>query len=277
MKFVYFGYDHMLPCARRLIQDGHMLLGIFTFNCDNVFNFNRDTIALGQSLDVPVTLEKPEAHHVKQFIKASAEVFIGAGFPSKIPVPNEGAAYAINMHPALLPKGRGIMPTPTIIMHEPDAAGLSIHKMTDEFDAGDILIQESLPLSANETVDSYSARIAEIGPEMLSSVMSDLPRYWGAARPQDQAEATIFPAPTSEMRSLDWSSSVETIDKTARAFGSFGCLCRVEEQLLVVYDLGAAEQAHDFDAGYVVERTQQSLTIAVSDGVVSLKKFEIVK
>ena len=50
MKFVYFGYDMMLGCARRLIADGHQLAGIFTFPCDNVFNFNIETVALARQL-----------------------------------------------------------------------------------------------------------------------------------------------------------------------------------------------------------------------------------
>ena len=51
MKFVYFGYDFMLGTVHRLLDDGHELAGIFSFPCDNVFNFNVETTALAKKTE----------------------------------------------------------------------------------------------------------------------------------------------------------------------------------------------------------------------------------
>src|SRR5689334_7822406 len=103
MKFVYCGYDFMLPTARRLIQDGHNLAGVFTFPCDNVFNFNLETIDLAKKHRVQASLEKPSAGDIAAL---NPEVVIVAGYLHKLP--DVSPAYGINIHPSYLPKGRGL-------------------------------------------------------------------------------------------------------------------------------------------------------------------------
>ncbi|MCD8497396.1 MAG: hypothetical protein LRZ85_04530 [Alphaproteobacteria bacterium] len=175
MKFVYFGYDFMLPTVQRLIAEGHELLGLLSFECDNVFNFNTACRDFAEHLGIPFTFSKAEPDHITGFIEKGAEVFLAAGYPYKVPPVPEGKAYGINLHPSYLPKGRGIMPTPHIIMGAFEAAGITIHKMTDRFDYGDILLQEKINITPREDVETYSARIALKAPDMLSAVFRDLP------------------------------------------------------------------------------------------------------
>jgi methionyl-tRNA formyltransferase len=272
MKFVYFGYDFMLPAIRRLITEGHKLTGIFTFPCDNIFNFNRETLHLAQEYSIPVTLENPSATHIKYFSDNATECFLAAGYPWKIPVID--TAYAINLHPSLLPKGRGIMPTPHIIINHPEASGFTIHKLARGFDAGDILYQEALPVSPTETVKTLSTRTLERGTEALSKVMRDLPRYWEKATPQNEAEATHFPPPDMNMRLLNWNKPVDEIDRTARAFGHYGSLAQFDDSLWVVFSHEISKENPGAGAGTILSRSDNIITIAALDGVVKLKQWE---
>lgn len=274
MKFVFFGYDFMLATVRRLLKDGHELSGVFTFECDNVFNFNQEIIALAESTEIPLTLSRPEPNHIEAFISHGAECFLSAGYPFKIPPIDKNKAYGINVHPSLLPKGRGIMPTPYIIMHEPEAGGISVHKLAPQFDAGDILYQEPLDISEQETVESYSEQIADKAPEIISKVMADLPRYWSNATLQDEGKASHFPPPDDEMRTIDWNSSVEDIDRLGRAFGHFGSLARFDDHLWGIYDFEVWKESHHHPPGTVIERTDENILITASDGFANLKRFQ---
>lgn len=272
MKFVYFGYDFMLGGVRRLMEDGHELAGIFTFECDNIFNFNRDTQALANELAVPLSLAPPQAADIKALLDADAGVFLAAGYPFKIPPVPEDRAYALNLHPSYLPKGRGLMPTPHILMHAPEAAGMSLHKMTEDFDAGDILWQEKFTLGPQETVETYSGRVALKAPEVFSEIFKDLPEYWQNARPQNAAEAARFPMPDDAMRTLDWDRPVEEIDRQARAFGRFGVLAPLEGELQTVYDLDVWAEPHSLPPGRIAARLSREIIIAARDGFVCLKE-----
>ena len=275
MKFVYFGYDFMLGCVRRLLDNGHELIGIFTFPCDNIFNFNQETYNLAQSLGIFVKDTPVQAEDIKQMIDSGVRCFLSAGYPYKIPPIDEGKAYGINIHPSYLPKGRGLMPTPTIIMKEPEAAGVTIHKLSQAIDEGDILDQKRLPLNSKETVESYSSRVALQAPDMIADVFSNLDSYWQNAFPQKEEEASLFPAPDDATRLLDWNSSLETLDKKARAFGRFGCLGHIGQDLWIIYDHDVWEEQHDYPFGTCVLDMPQQKVIAVPDGFFLMKQGEL--
>ncbi len=276
MKFVFFGYDFSLNVARRLIKDGHDLCGAFTFPCDNIFNFNKDLIALAKSHNAPLSLEKPTAENIQMFIEQGCDLFLSCGYSFKIPPIDESRAYGINTHPSALPKGRGLMPTPHIIMHAPEAAGFTVHKLTPDFDAGDILYQEKIKLTNEDTVDSYAAEIAKRTPQILSKIIADLPTYWKNAQPQNEEEASAFAPPNEATRTINWNSAIQDIDRKLRAFGSFGCFAHINGKPYAIFAHSFSEESHDFDPGTMVEATDNAIKIAAKGGFITATKFQMI-
>ncbi len=272
MKFVYFGYDFMLGTVRRLIQDGHGLVGIFSFPCDNVFNFNTETIALAKQLGIPVTLEKPTQADIENFKTKGTKCFFAAGYLYKIP--EVEPAYGINIHPSLLPRGRSIMPIPHILLDHPEAAGFTIHKLAEKLDTGDILYQEALPLKPAETVETLSTRMALHAPKAMSSIMEDLPKHWKNAKEQNEADAQYFPPPNDAMRLLDWALPLERLDQIARAFGHFGSLARLGDSMWAVYSHEIRRDNHNESPGTILSNDNEKITVAAQGGVFILRKFE---
>lgn len=273
MKFVYCGYDFMLGIVHRLMKDGHEPVGLFTFLCDNIFNFNRETEALGKKLNIPVHFEKPHREDINAMTAKGADIFIAAGYLYKIP--DTAPAYGINIHPACLPKGRGLMPIPFILLDHPEAAGFTIHKLDDKLDAGDIIAQKKFELAETETVESLSARIAANAPELLAEIMNDLPKFWNAAKKQDESMALSFPPPSDRIRLLDWELPIERLDKIARAFGHYGSLAVIDGHMHAVYAHEIRKDRHDFPAGKVVSHGNSKTTIAANGGFLIVKKSEI--
>ncbi len=265
----------MLGSVHRLIEDGHELIGIFTFECDNVFNFNRNVHELAEQLGIPITEKTLTADDIAQFVEQGSKVFLSAGYPHKIPPIDEEDAYGLNIHPAYLPKGRGIMPSPYIIMDHPEAAGISIHKLVEDFDAGDILMQKAFDIEPSETVETLSARGAMAAPDMISTVFEHIQVQWKDATPQNEEDASYFPAPTDDMRILDWSSGVKNVDKTARAFGRYGSIAKINGQLFVVYDHDVWADDHGLEPGHIVCQTSREIIVSASDGYICLKDFQL--
>lgn len=275
MKFVYFGYDFMLSAVLDLIEDGHELCGIYSFPCDNIFNFNMASRTLAQNLGVPFLLERADSAGMQGFIDQGCACFLSAGYPYKIPESPDPACYAVNVHPAYLPHARGIMPVPHIILNQAaEAAGLSAHKMTQIFDDGDILLQTKFDLSANETPESYMAKTLLAAGPLFKALFSNLPALWENAAPQDHAAASLYPPPRDSDRNLNWGDTVADIDRRARAFGRFGAIARIEGQKLYVFDHVAWQQTHEYAPGTLVANTHTSLTIAVKDGFICLTDLQ---
>lgn len=278
MKFVYFGYDFMLPAIASVIEKGHELAGIFSFDCDNIFNFNQKCQSFAQKRDLPFVLSPAQDFHLTPFLDQGVALFFAAGYPYKIPPIDTTRAYAVNLHPTFLPKARGLMPIPNIILNNlEDAAGLTAHKMTTDFDAGDILLQQKFLLSPEETVETYSAKIAIHAPGFVAKLFNQLPALWDKATPQDERKATTIAAPGDQDRLLDWSADINKIKRIARAFGNFGSLGHFDNQLWVVYALDGWRETHDLSPGTIAARLSREIVIAVRDGFVCLKHYQPVQ
>lgn len=57
---------------------------------------------------------------------------------------------ALNLHSALLPENRGMLPTFWSLAADPPKAGVTLHLMTPELDGGEILLQREIPVSREE-------------------------------------------------------------------------------------------------------------------------------
>lgn len=280
MRFCFFGYDFSLDIAQRLVTDGHTLLKIFTFPCDNAFVFNASTVAFADTTGIPFQDTLATKQDLDDLLNADCTVFLAAGYPYKIPQPEGAGIYALNIHPAKLPRARGIMPLPYILMNDPQAAGFTIHKMSAQFDAGDILCQESIAIDDFTDVEVLSSRIALRLPDVMSEVMSSLPRYWEEATPQDETKAGYYSAPSESFRSLDWNMTIDHLLKLERAFGRFGTLALIAPNhstplRLAVFQFGAWKENHTHACGTVLRILPREIVVAVKDGFVCLKDFQI--
>ncbi len=274
MKFVYCGYDFAIDTVLRLLDRGHHLIGILTFPCDNVFSFNTQALALAQQLDIPIIQDKPDQAIIDDFIDQGAELFLAMGYLYKIPPIDFSKAYGVNVHPSYLPQGRSVMPLPHILMHAPEAAGMTAHQLTQDFDAGDILIQEKIELSSEETVETLSCKMAMRMPDMIEKLISDLPNYWQKAQPQNESEVSNFPAPDDEMRRIDWKQSVDFILKQHRAFGGFGVLFELEGKPWVAYRLMGWQESHSFKPGAVRHMSTREIVIAAKNGFICISQAQ---
>lgn len=73
----------------------------------------------------------------------------------------------INVHPALLPKygGKGFFGQnvhEAVLKNGEKESGMTIHFVTEEVDAGKILIQEKIPVSPDDTPESLKAKVQEL-------------------------------------------------------------------------------------------------------------------
>jgi len=79
----------------------------------------------------------------------------------------------INVHGSLLPRWRGASPVQAAILHGDTESGVTIMKMDEGIDTGDVLSQKSISLDEDETSQTLMKKIAEIGAELLVNTISN--------------------------------------------------------------------------------------------------------
>lgn len=271
-KFTYFGFDAFAPCLERLLNDGHELVRLYSFFTDNKIDFNQRVINLAVGAGASVSFHKPTAEELAKTFKEGCELFIAAGYAYKVP-PLPDGARGMNLHPTLLPAGRSKFPLPHVIQHHPEAGGVTLHKMTQEFDAGDILLQKAIFVTDQDDLETLSAKIVRDGPNLISEVVRNIDHYWDNATPQDADKASKWEFPTTQMRTIRWDMKICDIDKIGRAYSRAGWLCHLQGTDYWVHHYKAWEERHSYNPGDVAAILDREILVAAADGFVCLKDF----
>jgi phosphoribosylglycinamide formyltransferase-1 len=92
----------------------------------------------------------------------------------------------LNIHPSLLPSFPGLDPQKQALENGVKLAGCTVHVVNETLDGGPIVAQRTVPVRADDTVESLSERILEqehqLYPEAVALVLRDA-QFGSAARP----------------------------------------------------------------------------------------------
>jgi len=77
----------------------------------------------------------------------------------------------LNIHPSLLPKYRGPSPIVSAILAGEKKTGVTIIKLNEKIDAGDILSQLEIKIHPREAAERLKSRLAEFGADLLAETV----------------------------------------------------------------------------------------------------------
>lgn len=124
---------------------------------------------------------------------------------------------AFNLHGSLLPRWRGRAPLPWVILEGEEEAGVTLHEMVHEMDAGDVLGQERFQVAPRETATTLYAKTAAAARALLRRIVPLVASGRAPRAKQDHARATFAP-PLMPQREVDRSLPVARFDRVVRAF-----------------------------------------------------------
>jgi len=121
--------------------------------------------------------------------------------PAILSLPPRGC---INVHGSLLPKYRGAGPIQWAIINGERETGITTMLMDEGMDTGAMLLQEAIPITSDDTADTLSPRLAELGGRLLVETITRLKAGTLVPRPQDSSLATLAPLLKKEDGVIDW-------------------------------------------------------------------------
>jgi methionyl-tRNA formyltransferase len=248
-------------------------LKVFTTVVDQRVHRNKEVIDLARKLKVDVQISRLSQDNLKDLADRGCDALIIASYAWRIGDWRPYVKYAINFHPAPLPRGRGAYPVPVPVLERSPTWGVSCHKVEAEFDAGDVLRSVEFPISADDDHDSVDLKIQMANQRLAGEVAEHFVEFWDGATPQ--AEGSYYPPWTEQDRSLNFSQTVAQILCRVRAFGPVECLARVDNVTLYVRRAVGWVESHRVSAGTVVYANGLSLVVAVADGFIALTEWSL--
>lgn len=274
MKIAYFGYDFFFSCLEKLLEHGHEVCWVFTYPADNRKNFNTRVIETAKGIGAELKTEKATTADIEGLRNEGCDLIVSAAYPYRIPVLTGGMPRAINIHPTLLPEGRGPWPLPWIVLKGLRRSGVTIHKIEEAMDAGDVLLQEAFEVMEYDDLETLSCKSQMLASKLVEKFVDGPDQYWDNAISQDEGRASYWPMPGEAEWKIDWSGTVGDILRTVRAFGKFDSAAHFDGQEWIVQDASAWKEPHSFRCGTVAHRSMKEVVIAAKDGFVCLRFFE---
>ncbi len=145
---------------------------------------------------------------------------------------------AINVHASLLPRWRGASPIQAAILYGDRETGVTIMKMDEGLDTGDILSQASLEIMKNDTAESLSSNLAELGGTLLIDTIPNYVENKISPIPQNPDNATVTKMIKKQDGKLDFNQPAEVIERKTRAFNPWPiCFFEWNSEYLRVFEV----------------------------------------
>lgn len=233
--------------------------------------------ALGLPLLQPATLRSADA--VAALAATGPDLLVAAAYGRLIPraVLELPRVASVNVHPSLLPAYRGASPIQAALLDGAATTGVTIMHLTDELDAGDIILQREVAVGPEETAGELEARLAEVGAELLLEAVDLLVAGRAPRRPQDHAKATYAGKIAKSDGALDWNRPAREIANRVRAMNPWPCAYTAwRGGTLRVWRASVEDGTAAIPAapGTVLRADAGGLVVAAADGAVRLLEVQ---
>lgn len=211
------------------------------------------------------------SEEMAELMELEADLIVTAAFGQFLPekllqAPKLGA---INVHASLLPKYRGGAPVHYSIINGDDKTGVTIMRMIKKMDAGDMLSQESLPITKTDDVGSMFDKLSLLGKDMLLKMLPDFLAGKVKEVPQNEAEVTYSPNITREEEQISWTKTSHLIDCQVRGMRPWPvAFTMYQETRVKLWDVTPVEETTTKAPGTVIQINKKSFLVACGEGTV---------
>ena len=185
-------------------------------------------------------------------------------------IPRHGC---INVHASLLPRWRGAAPIQRAIEAGDHETGISLMRISEELDCGDILTQVSTEILSTDTNGTLQQRLADLGAQELIRLLPTITSETATA--QDHGKASYAKKIQAEETYLDWFDSATVLERKIRAFNPRP-LCRTQlgnGTLLIRHAIKGSSNSNA-QPGTIVEANRKFVRVQTGQGTLDLLEVQ---
>ena len=225
MRTVFLGTDAFLSVFKYFLER-HEVAALYTGSCAEDYFRNESLLSLARENGIPVFLDAPLLSDMRKYMEEGPVLFLSADYGKKIPVPEDKDFYGINIHGSYLPEGRSYCPVECAMERGLHQTGVTVHKLSEEFDRGDILLQKRVFIDPSDDSVELYLKMSDAALELMDTLMSDFFNIYDNAVPQSSVLPYWKLEHVSSAR-LDPSMSVS---EALRLFKIYNRILRVKEK-----------------------------------------------
>jgi len=117
----------------------------------------------------------------------------------------------INLHASILPRWRGAAPIQRSIMNQDKETGISVMKINEKLDEGDISHIFKINIADNDNAHSLSEKLSTLASNNISDIIDSILDEKINFKPQDHSKATYAKKIIKSEGLIDWNDTAENI------------------------------------------------------------------
>lgn len=285
MRVVFMGTpDFAVGCLDAVIKAGYDTVGVF---CQPDKPKGRGhklcsppvkerALEMGIPVFQPARIRDGEA--LQKLKELSPDIIIVVAYGKILPgeILNLPKYGCINVHASILPELRGAAPIQWSIINGFKTTGVTVMKMDEGMDTGDILSQRCIEIGRDTNAGELFDKLSAVGAELL---VETLPGYIsGEITPvkQDGSVASAAPMLSKEMSVIDWKKPAEQIHDLIRGLCPWPvAVTYCGETRIKVYSSSVVECPSAGAAeGEVVDNAGRLVVKCGSDTAIELKEVQ---
>lgn len=278
MKVVFMGTpDFAVPALERLIKE-HDVVCVYTREpklSGRGNKLNKTPVHLvaesnGIEVRTPKTLRNIDEQQKFAALKADVAVVAAYGLILPLPILEAYSFGCLNLHASLLPRWRGAAPIQRAIEAGDAKSGVTVMQVAEGLDTGDMLLKGEVEISSTTTGGELHDKLALVGADLISAVLSDIKSFTPQPQPQDGA-CYAAKIDKSECK-LDFNQKAEVLCRKIRAFNPYPAMFfEYGGERFKVLEAHKAEKYAP--VGTIIEENN-SLLIACADGALNITQIQ---
>ena len=182
---------------------------------------------------------------------------------------------AIGVHPSLLPKYRGAAPINWAIINGERITGVTIFRLCEKLDSGDIILQRAIEILPGETAGGLSDRLAKFGADLLLEAIKDMKEGRIHLVKQDEDLASYAPCLKKEDGLIDWERSAKEIANLICGLDPWpSAYTYLNGELLKLFKAKVASLDKVAEPGTILEIESKGMKVATRDGAVLIEEIQ---
>ena len=221
---------------------------------------------------IPLPVLQPERARHENFVQTlgefQADLIVVAAYgqilrKALLELPRFGC---LNVHASLLPKYRGAAPIQWAILNDERETGVTIMKMDEGLDTGDLLASQSTSITPADNAQTLHERLAMIGAGLLVKTIPEYVAGEIVPRKQPQTGASYARKIARDDGRLDWTQPARSLWNRVRALvpwpGTYTFLsAEPKPHLLKIWQAEVADRSSD-SPGEVLDTSRNGIVVA---------------
>jgi len=182
-----------------------------------------------KSIELGIPVYQPEVlinnkEAINKITTKKADILIVVAYGLIIPdeILNAYNGHIYNIHASLLPRWRGAAPIHRAIEAGDKETGITIMKIVNKLDAGPMIMKEKLSVSEEDTTDSLSKKLSDIGASLITTLLNDIERGKVIKLEKQNEENVTYAKKINKLEAIaDFNNSPEVLCQKIRAFNPF--------------------------------------------------------